>query len=172
MNNDKEIVTQQDLLTVISDFVSKSTGLSLVHDTEGLVFISQKNDSKRIRFKKFELADVLVRADADGREFVQVNLSSGKKILLTDQLVGFKPLPVGDLDVTKLPKVVTTMDLLSVFEAIEDAISATIPQKEEAETLKRVFQSILTGGEDVGFDLSLERSWLRRLPTIITKSSI
>src|ERR1017187_5916960 len=172
MNSDHELVSQQDLLTVIEDFVSKSQGLSLVQDADGNITVAQKNDSKKLRFRRFELADVLVRKDGDGREFVQVNLASGKKILLTDQLVGFKPMPIGDLDVTKLPKVVTTMDLLSVFEAIEDAISSTMPQKEEAEALKRVFQSILQGGEDVGFDLSLERSWLRRLPSIITKSSV
>ena len=30
MNNDKELVTQHDLLTIIEDFIGKSTGLSLV----------------------------------------------------------------------------------------------------------------------------------------------
>ena len=105
-----------------------------------------------------------------GRVAEKARLGGGKKILLTDQLIGFKPFPIPDLDVSKLPKVVTTVDLLSVFEAIEEA-STVSARTEDADTLKRVFQSILMGGEDVGFDLSTEKSWLRRLSGVVSKAS-
>jgi len=168
--NSKEIVTQQDLLTVIEDFISKSSGLVCNPVNEGDLHIHQKGDSKKIKLKRNDLADVLARRDHEGKEFVQINFHSGQKILLTDQLIGFKPMPVSDLDVTKLPKVVTTLDLLSVFEAIEEAAAAS-GKNEDTETLKKVFQSILLGGEEVGFDLTTERSWLKRLPTVISKAS-
>ncbi|MDZ4677838.1 MAG: hypothetical protein SGI74_10045 [Oligoflexia bacterium] len=172
MNNDKEFVTQHDLMTIIEDFISKSAGLVLAKSNEGDVAICQKGDSKKIKVKSAELADVLVRKDADGKEFVQINFASGRKILLTDQLIGFKPFPVADLDVTKLPRVVTTLDLLSVFEAIEEAVtSASDGRAEETETLKRVFNSIILGGEEIGFDLTTERSWIRRLAVVGSKTS-
>jgi hypothetical protein len=164
MDQNKELVTQHDLLSIIEDFIAKSQGLQLEKETSGSLAISQKGDSKKIKVKLTDLVDVLARKDAEGKEFVQVNFITGKKILLTDQLIGFKPFPVPDLDVSKLPKVVTTVDLLSVFEAIEDST-------EEADTLKKVFQSILMGGEDVGFDLTTERTWLRRLPGVVPKAS-
>jgi hypothetical protein len=170
-DNAKELVSQHDLLTIIEDYVSKSQGLKYDKENDGNLSILQKGDEKGIVLKTADLVEVLSRKDAEGKEFVQINFTSGKKILLTDQLIGFKPFPVPDLDISKLPKVVTTVDLLSVFEAIEDAVSQTAARPEEADTLKKVFQSILLGGEDVGFDLSTERSWLRRLPTVISKTS-
>jgi len=170
MDQNKELVSQHDLLSIIEDFVAKSAGLVIDKDDGGGVAISQKGDSKSIKVKTTELTDVLSRKDSEGKEFVQINFNTGKKILLTDQLIGFKPFPIPDLDVSKLPKVVTTVDLLSVFEAIEDAVSAS-SRPEEADTLKRVFNSILLGGEDAGFDLSTERLWLRRLPGVISKAS-
>ena len=94
-----------------------------------------------------------------------------EKILLTDQLIGFKPWPVPELDISKLPKVVTTLDLLSVFEAIEESVTTMSGRPEDTDTLKKVFNSILLGGEDIGFDLTTERSWLRRLPAIPSKAS-
>jgi hypothetical protein len=169
-NNSKEIVSHNDLVTIIEDYISKSSGLSVTKDTDGVFAISQKGDSKRLKIKTLELADVLTRRDADGKEFIQINFQSGKKILLTDQLVGFKPMPVTDLDVTKLPKVVTTLDLLSVFEAIEESVTTT-SRPEDTETLKKVFHSILMGAEDVGFDISTEKSWLRRLPAITSRQA-
>lgn len=170
MDQNKELVSQHDLLSIIEDFVSKSGGLVIEKENSGCVTISQKGDSKNIKVKTTDLVDVLSRKDSEGKEFVQINFITGKKILLTDQLIGFKPFPIPDLDVTKLPKVVTTVDLLSVFEAIEDAVS-TSTRPEESDTLKRVFQSILLGGEDAGFDFSTERLWLRRLPSVISKAS-
>lgn len=169
--NNKEMVTQHDLLTIIEDFIAKSAGLSLARGNDGDLAIQQKGDTKKIKVRRGDLIDVLARKDAEGKEFVQVNFSSGRKILLTDQLIGFKPLPVPELDITKLPKVVTTLDLLSVFEAIEESVTTMGGRPEDTETLKKVFQSILLGGEDVGFDLTTEKSWLRRLPAVSSKAS-
>lgn len=173
MNNAKEVVTQHDLLSIIQDFVSKSSGLSANTNLEGEVVIGQKGDAKEIKLRKTDLLDVLVRKDSEGKEFIQVNLIEERKILLTDQLVGFKPHPITDLDVSKLPKVVTTLDLISVFEAIEEAsaVNRTGVSSEDTETLKKVFQAILQGGEDVGFNLTMERSWLKRLPSVGSKAS-
>src|SRR4051812_28637785 len=117
--DNKEIVTRADLLIIIEDFVSKSAGLTFSKGNDGVFSIVQKSDSKTMPMKSVELSEVLSRKDADGKEFVQINFVTGKKILLTDTLIGFKPSPVPDLDVTKLPKVVTTVDLVSVLEAIE-----------------------------------------------------
>jgi hypothetical protein len=172
MNSEKELVTQQDLISIIEDFVSKCSGLTLIERNNGDFAISQRGDAKKIKIKKTDLVDVLVRKDGEGKEFVQVNLASGRRMLLTDQLVGFKPFNSADLESAKLPKVVTTLDLLSVFEAIEESVSShTSVGHEDSETLKRVFNAILLGGEDIGFDLSTERSWLKRLPTITSKTS-
>jgi hypothetical protein len=170
MGPNKELVTQHDLTSIIEDFIQKSAGLKMVKPTDGEISISQKGDMKRINMKVAELVDVLARKDSEGKEFVQINFISGKKILLTDELIGFKPFPVPELDVTKLPKVVTTVDLMSVFEAIEEAVTSS-SRPEDADALKKVYQSILLGGEDIGFDLTTERSWLRRLPVITSKAS-
>jgi hypothetical protein len=59
--------------------------------------------------------------------------------------------------------VVTTSDVVSVFEALEEALQDEVFNFEEIETLKKVFESVIAGGERVGFDLATERSWLNRL---------
>ena len=83
--------------------------------------------------------------------------------MLTDALVGFKPENVFGLDMSKLPRVVTTPDLISVLEAIEEGLSGDLPQDHEIEILKRVYQSILSGAELAGFELEFERNWIGRL---------
>jgi hypothetical protein len=92
-----------------------------------------------------------------------VNFQSGKKILLTQNLIGFKPAPSRGLDLSKLPKVVTTPDLLSVVEAIEETLSTAPAQPEELEVLRKVFDSVLKGAEAVGFDTTSERVWMQSL---------
>jgi hypothetical protein len=59
--------------------------------------------------------------------------------------------------------VVTTPDLVSVFEAIEESLGADNGADQETEILKKVYLAIVTGGEKVGFDLEVERQWLNRL---------
>ena len=87
-----------------------------------------------------------------------------RKILVTDALIGFRPQARRGIDLDKLPRVVTTPDLVSVIEALEDTINATTEySQEEAEVLKELFHSVIDGAEMVGFELSEERAWLKRL---------
>lgn len=146
----------------IRQFVDKSTGLAS-HLDDVILEIFQRADGKTMAFDVSELDEVISRVDADGKNFLQVNFQNGKKILLTDNLIGFKPLPSIGLDMSKLPKVVTTPDLISVVDAIEDAMLMGPASAEEADILKKVFDSVLRGAEAVGFDLTSERLWLHNL---------
>lgn len=158
-----ESTTKTEQVLQIKDFVAKSTGLkSRVSDPEKM-HIHQSTDGKSITFALADLEEVIPRIDSDGHVFLQVNFLSGKKILLTENLIGFKPVPSLGLDLAKLPKVVTTPDLLSVVEAIEDSITTTPSQPDEVDVLKRVFDSVLRGAEAVGFDIMPERLWLQGL---------
>lgn len=153
-----------DLLEEVLSFVDHSAGLSSSISELGLVQVEQQVDGKQFRFQIQDLTEVLKRTDADGKSFIQINFASGHKVLFTDTLVGFKPKEILGLDMSKLPKVVTTPDLISVFEAIEEILSGELAQSDsEVEVLKKVFQAILTGGEQAGFDLTFERRWLSRL---------
>ena len=149
----------EQYLKALSDYVTATPGLQYKVLGQEHVEIHQVSDKKTIQFELSAIADVLSRSDSDGQPFIQVNFNTGKKILLTGSLIGFKPAPIIGLDINKLPKVVTTPDLISVFEAIEDAV-AMRASLEELETLKKVFNSILVGGELIGFDLAQERQWL------------
>lgn len=147
----------------INDFVAKSSGLKSKVSENQKLNIQQTTDGKNITFPIAELDEVISRIDSDGHVFLQVNFQSGKKILLTQNLIGFKPAPSRGLDLGKLPKVVTTPDLLSVVEAIEDTITTQPAQPEELEVLKKVFDSVLRGAEAVGFDTTPERLWMQGL---------
>jgi hypothetical protein len=164
-------VSKNDQALQITDFVIKSTGLRTKPSIEGKIHIAQNTDGKAIAFAIDDLEEVVPRIDSDGHVFLQVNFMSGKKILLTQNLIGFKPVPSRGLDLTKLPKVVTTPDLLSVVEAIEDSISMAPSEMEEVEILKRVFDSVLKGAEAVGFDITPERMWLQSLGRSSAKPS-
>ena len=85
-----------------------------------------------------------------------------KKLLLTDTLVGFKPMPLPGLDMRKIPKVVTTPDLIGVIEAIEDSLSSNVSH-EEMESLRQLFFSVIDGAEHVGFNLQQEKMWLNQI---------
>lgn len=160
------------LLDEVLNFVEMSTGLTSKVNSDGRVSISQSGDGKVLFFNFQSLDEVLQRTDADGKQFIQINFQSGLKVLLTDALVGFKPTEILGLDMGKIPRVVTTPDLLSVFEAIEESLGSDSTPEHEIETLKRVFQAILAGGELAGFDLSFERKWLSRLvPTKVRASA-
>ena len=155
--------SKSDQVLQIKDFVAKSTGLRSRVKDEANLQISQNTDGKGISFLISDLEEVIPRLDSDGHVFLQVNFQSGKKILLTENLIGFKPVPSRGLDLAKLPKVVTTPDLLSVVEAIEDSLTTAPNQDEEVDVLRRVFDSVLRGAEAVGFDITPERLWLQSL---------
>ncbi len=151
------------MLEEILAFVDKSNGLSSKVTEGGAVTVQQRLDGKVFRFTFESLNEVLQRFDADGKQFIQVNFQTGNKVLFTDTLVGFKPRETVGLDMSKIPRVVTTPDLVSVFEAIEDSLGSDLTPDHEVEILKKVFTAILHGGESAGFDLSFEKRWLARL---------
>lgn len=151
------------LLQEVSAFVGQAQGLSFVEAEGGRMQVTQAVDGKFFRFDPQDLSEVVHRFDTDGKVFIQVNFKSGLKVLLTENLVGFKPEQVTGLDMTKLPKVVTTPDLVSVLEAIEETLGSDTLIDHELEILKRVYHAILKGGELAGFDLHFERRWLERL---------
>ncbi len=147
----------------ILNFVDASKGLRAKINESGRVQIYQEADGKVFSFSSQDVSEVLHRADSEGKPFIQVNFHNGTKVLLTETLVGFKPLDTLGLDMSRIPKVVTTPDLVSVFEAIEESLGADGGVEHEVEILKKVFTAIVTGGEKVGFDLTSERTLLNRL---------
>lgn len=163
------------LLEEVLSFVEQSQGLKSNRTSEGGFRVTQSVDGKAFSFRSEDLSEVVHRFDTDGKGFIQVNFTGGLKVLLTDSLVGFKPVQVSGLDMNKLPKVVTTPDLVSVLEAIEETLSTENGNgvgESEVEVLKRVYQAILVGGETAGFDLAFERRWLARLaPTRFSASA-
>jgi hypothetical protein len=156
---------QIECLTQILEFVSRSSGLKRQPSSTGELTVAQKLDGKSIMIAPENLEDVLVRADVDGRDFIQVNFVGGHKILMTDKLIGFKPAQLSNLDLARLPKVVTTPDISSVFEAIQEALHAGDDRSEDVLVLRRVFEAVVAGGEAIGFDLSTEKGWIARVPT-------
>ncbi|MBY0316486.1 MAG: hypothetical protein K2Q26_13245 [Bdellovibrionales bacterium] len=161
----------QKVVVEIQNFIGGSSGLKLVESKlSDYMVIEQKIDKKRISINNFDLDEVLFREDEAGKPFLQVNFVSGKKILITETLVGFRPLGLFGLDMEKLPKVVTTPDIQSVFEAIQETLESNdLP--EELDVLRKVYDSVLCGGESVGFDLKEERKILARLPMTVTQAS-
>ena len=154
----------------IVQYVNHCKGLNYSVEGGDRLRIEQKIDGKFISIDDHRIDEVLSRTDTDGKAFIQVNFSSGSKILLTEQLIGFKPIAHRDLDMTKLPNVVTTPDLFSVFEAIQEAMSEDCGD-DDVEVLRKVFDSVLQGGEAIGFDLSEERSWVQRLTFLSSEAS-
>lgn len=149
-------------LDLILNYIEKSDGLQVTFNPPGTVGIFQSADRKTVIIALSEIQEVLTREDLDQKTFLQVNFTSGKKILLTESYIGFKPAQIVGLETDKLPKVVTTPDLVSVFEALEEAMSVDAGAP-EIETLKKVFQAIIQGGESIGFDLATEKEWIKYL---------
>ena len=162
MSNSKTKSTHAALDQVLN-FVDSSGGLQAKMFDGGKVEITQDLDRKVFTFNFHEIHEILHRSDADGKPFLQVNFKNNTKVLLTDSLIGFKPIETFGLDMNRIPKVVTTPDLTSVFDAIEESMGADGAQDNEVEVLKKVYNAIISGGEKVGFNLDAERVWLNRL---------
>ncbi len=129
--------------------------------TNGVLELKQSEDNKKMNIRNEDIEKVLARQDLDGSQFLQVNFGSGGKILITQSLIGFKPYEVVGFDAARIPRVVTTVDLLSVSKAIEQFFDAdeTPDSKAELEILKKVYQSILLGAEKIGFKMTAEKNW-------------
>ncbi len=123
--------------------------------------IVQSEDKKNIKLSLDKVEKVMNRVDYDGSPFIQINFISGLKLLVTKSLIGFKPSEITGFDTSKIPKVVTTVDLVSINKAIEDLADDVdgADSVTEMEVLKKVYQSILYGAVAVGFDMQTEKAW-------------
>lgn len=171
MNNSDMAGASEQYLEQIFKYVDGSKSLNFVEiDLADYFVIEQKVDKRRITVSKFDVEEVLSRTDEEGQEFLQVNFVSGKKILLTEKLVGFRPLTMFGLDMDKLPKVVTTPDIMNIFDAIQESLCHEDNSWEELEVLRKVYDSVVCGGESVGFNLEEERALFSRIPTQIMRT--
>lgn len=158
---DGQTATRKQLafLDRIVEFSRRSEGLEMEIVDAALLKIRQRVDGHMICVEASRLQDILFRSDSDGRDFVQVNFEDGTKILITERLIGFKPVlrrpSSGAL--AKLPRVVTTPDIVSVLEALEDAVDSS---DRDLGVLRELFESIICGAEKVGFDVAREKAWL------------
>jgi len=155
---------QHQLLEQIIAYVARSEELSGHKLSESRTRIVQSIDDKHIDIVTADLGEILLRSDTEDRDFIQVNFCSGHKILITESLIGFKPMPQTGLDIAKLPRVVTTPDILSVFEAIQETLHMMDVDPAELQVLRKIYEAVLSGGESVGFDLKAERAWISRIP--------
>lgn len=164
MNHHAESKKPTEYKQRLIDFACTSLGLEASDFESDGITLRQRVDSKSIRIQLNDIQNLIQRADTEGIPFLQINLKNSKKILVTENLIGFKPALLPGLDPSRIPKVVTTQDLTSVFEAIEEALYLNENPDEEIHLLKRIFDSVIAGGEHIGFDLTKEKSWLQRLP--------
>jgi hypothetical protein len=162
---------QLELLQSILEFAMRSSELEVEQSALDQLRIKQKIDGHMLVIRASRLQDILMRNDSDGRSFVQVNFQDGLKILITERLIGFKPAvrkanapaagqgaPTNSIKTnSKLPRVVTTPDLLSVLEAMEDAAESA---DRDLTVLRELFDSIVRGAERAGFDVEKEKAWL------------
>jgi len=162
-------IDQTNNKDTINEYVNCAEGLNAIEAVSGSIGIKQTVDGKSIQLDFTSVDEVIERVDPQGNDFLQVNLNDGKKILLTSKLIGFKPLACKGLDMSKLPKVVTTPDLISVFEAIEETIGTDTASFIEVDVLKKVFRSVISGGEEIGFNLSNEKTWLGQIDSLRNK---
>ena len=153
--------TKSELMTQVETFIKKRSTLKMDWSPEDRLQITQKTDGRTLSLSAGEIEEVLVRSDHEGDQFLQLNLSFDRKILITKNLVGFKPTTIMGLDMNRLPKVVTTVDLVSVLDAIEDLMTSDQhTAMVEIDVLKKVYHAIVSGGEKIGFDLDQEKRWL------------
>ena len=172
MNHSGLFGAWKKLLEPIFKYVNASENLRFIEsDLSDCFIIEQKLDRRRIAINRFDVEEVLPRTDENGQEFLQVNFISGKKILLTEKLVGFRPLAIFGLDMNKLPKVVTTPDIMNIFDAIQESLCYEVHPNRELEVLRKVYDSVVCGGESVGFDLNEERTLFSRIPTQIPSTT-
>lgn len=144
----------------ILNFLEKKSQFKFTF-TNGIIDLKQIEDNKKIEINSDQVDKVLSRQDLDGSHFLQINFKNNTKILITNSLIGFKPHEMTSFDSSRIPRVVTTVDLVSVFKAIEHLFDSddAPDSKAEVEILKKVYQSILLGAENIGFKMTEEKKW-------------
>lgn len=155
--------TMTSPMDLVIEFLESSSGLHYKKLDTGAVRISQKVDGKHINLEGEEITSVIPREDYKKDAFIQINFSGGKKILLTDHLIGFKPAEIDGINIESLPKVVATPDLVGLFEALEDCLTAKNTNITMLLELRQASMSIIEGAESIGIDLSQEKIWLKRI---------
>ena len=161
-------------IQILQDFLKKNKGFSFMRDIKiGVIKLYQRKDKKSIVFNERDIEKIIARKDTNGDIFLQINFINRKRILLTKKLIGFAPAACSGLDMNKLPKVVTTPDLLNVVEALESALCGEDSYEENFTELKLFFESISCGAEAIGFNVAAERLWVEKLISsyFITASS-
>ena len=150
---------------IIKCFLAQTQKLFMLEENEEeKITVFQNYDQKTLSFYESDIEKVLERKDYNEEAFLQVDFKNGKKILLTNEFVGFSPAVCTEMEeAKKLPKVVTTADLLSVIEAIESSLYGTDQYQESLHDIKLFFETIASGAESVGFSLVGERLWVDRL---------
>ncbi len=128
-----------------------------------LVIIYQLFDGKQLEISKDQILNLIKRSHEKNALFFQINYRDGRKILLTENLIGFKPAAIENLDMMRIPKVVTTPDLKSVIDAIED--ECDIGNKGNAKYLElvKVYKSIEKGAENIGINTNNEKLMLSKI---------
>lgn len=154
--------------TIKAFLETEGKGLKFVHSLKGDHSLIQNTDGKTLKIRDESVETVISREDSEGNPFLQVNFYDGHKVLITKHLIGFKPSLVFGLDEHRLPKVVTTPDLLSIIDVITDD-SGNFDRK-EFDILRKVYLSIVEGGEAVGFDLTKEREWLAQMTMFVARA--
>ena len=156
---------KSDIRHLVQTFLSKSKKLSLVETqkSETEFSILQNYDKKSLLISTENVEKVLERVDPNGEMFLQINFKDGKKVILTEEFIGFAPGVCVGLFSKKLPKVVTTADLLNVIDAIEGSVYGTEQYQESLSDVKLFFEAIASGAESIGFDLTGERLWVEKI---------
>ncbi len=149
-------------LNLIYNFLQQSNSFQVSWENSDLL-VEQNVDAKALLIQSQDISDVLERRDTDGKYFLQVNFTTQVKILITESLIGFKPSEIPALDMNKIPKVVTTPDLVSVQQALQDCLY--YDQHEDLEVLKKVYLSILKGAKKSGFIMESEAQWIQSFAT-------
>lgn len=163
-NNNISYFEKKQFLPVIQGFVSESRGLNMTPCLSDSIEIKQIVDSKTLNINLKNIEEVIERNDKEPNFCIQINFISGNKLLLTNDLVGFKPIDQLDFGLYELPAVVTTTDLKAVFSLIEDTLSNEDDLNlVDVQVLKNVYRSVLLGSESIGFDMSAEREKLLSL---------
>ncbi len=161
-------------MQIIQSFVEGTVGLKFSIE-EDKITILQSIDGKYLSFKNTDISEILSRKDSKNQPFIQINFFGDKKIILTDRFIGFKPFKIPGLDMHKLPKVVTTPDLLNFIEIIEDSMYELDVTAIEVQDIRKYFEAVLLGAEKVGFELLNERIWIERLffnhPALVSQVS-
>lgn len=150
-------------MEMVIEFLENSSGLNYKKLETGALRISQKVDGKHIHLEIQAITAVIPREDYKKDAFIQINFTGGKKILLTDHLIGFKPAEVDGINIESLPKVVATPDLVGLFEALEDCLTEKNTNVSMLLELRQASMSIIEGAESIGIDLSQEKIWLKRI---------